>query len=86
MKFAIKNMAKQIIRGSVIAIVILPGTILFNNNEVHAEKTSHSLIPPTDPTQSITYWKKYALDDENELVQIAQQVFNVLLQIGRAHV
>jgi hypothetical protein len=80
MKFAIKNMAKQIIRGSVIAIVILPVTILFNNNEVHAEKTTHSLIPPTDPTQSITYWKKYALDDENELVQIAQQVFNVLLR------
>ena len=39
-----------------------------------------SLIPPADPKQSITYWKKYTLADSSPLVQHSQQVFSVLLR------
>ena len=53
---------------------------LLCNNTAYAESGSRSLIPPADPTQSITYWKKYALDDDSELVQLSQQVFSVLLR------
>jgi hypothetical protein len=41
---------------------------------------STSLIPPSDPKQSITYWKKYRLDNNSKLVQQSQQIFSVLLR------
>jgi len=53
---------------------------LLTNNTVLAEPASTSLVPPSDPKQSITYWKKYTLDDSSELVQQSQQVFSVLLR------
>jgi tetratricopeptide (TPR) repeat protein len=49
------------------------------NNTAYAENSS-TLVPPTDPKQSITYWKKYILDDELDLVQQSQQIFSVLLR------
>jgi len=49
------------------------------NNTAYAENSS-TLVPPTDPKQSITYWKKYILDDERDLVQQSQQIFSVLLR------
>ncbi|MBE9560015.1 MAG: hypothetical protein IMF15_04460 [Proteobacteria bacterium] len=53
---------------------------LFYASAVQAEGTNTSLVPPTDPTQSITYWKKYTLNDDSELVKQSQQVFTVLLR------
>ncbi len=60
--------------------VVLLCIVMSINNAVYAETTSTSLIPPNDPKQSITYWKKYTLDDSSELVQQSQQIFSVLLR------
>lgn len=49
------------------------------NNTAYAENSS-TLVPPADPKQSITYWKKYILDNERDLVQQSQQIFSVLLR------
>lgn len=54
--------------------------LVFSNNVIYAETASTSLIPPADPKQSITYWKKYTIDDNDELVQQSQQIFSVLLR------
>ena len=62
------------------AAAVLLGCALFYAGAVHAEVANTSLVPPTDPTQSITYWKKYALNDDSELVERSQQVFTVLLR------
>ena len=40
-----------------------------------------SLAPPTDPTQSITYWKPHTISPRHDaLVQKAQSIFTVLLR------
>ena len=80
MKFQIKHVVKQIVKNFISACAVLISMALLCNNTAYAESGSSSLIPPADPTQSITYWKKYALDDDNELVQLSQQVFTVLLR------
>ena len=49
------------------------------NNTAYAENSS-TLVPPADPKQSITYWKKYILDNDRDLVQQSQQIFSVLLR------
>ncbi len=45
-----------------------------------ADSEDNSLVPPSDPKQSITYWKRYALDDSTDLVEESQRIFSVLLR------
>ena len=80
MKLRIKQLVKQIVNYFKCTCAVLMSIALLCNNTAYAESGSRSIIPPADPTQSITYWKKYALDDDNELVQLSQQVFTVLLR------
>ena len=54
--------------------------LLISINTATAETRSGSLIPPEDPKQSITYWKKYTLKQEEPIVVKAQKVFDVLLR------
>lgn len=49
-------------------------------NTSFAETVNNSLVPPVDPKQSVTYWKKYALDENHPVVERAQQIFSVLLR------
>ena len=76
MKYNIKQKVIYLAR----SCVVLTGIATLCINAVYAESESTSLIPPTDPNQSITYWKKYALEDDSKLVQLSQQVFTVLLR------
>ncbi len=73
------SILKQIVSCSVRACTVLAYVTMLANNTVYAENSS-TLVPPTDPKQSITYWKKYILDDERDLVQQSQQIFSVLLR------
>ena len=54
-------------------------TVLCSNLAI-AETATDSIVPPSDPKQSITYWKKHALDENDPLVQQSQQVFSILLR------
>ena len=63
---------------SVSATILSSSFALAENNLTDNKSTS--LIPPADPKQSITYWKKYSLDDDSALVQQSQQIFSVLLR------
>jgi len=58
---------------------VLAYVTMLANNTAYAENSS-TLVPPSDPKQSITYWKQYILDDERDLVQQSQQIFSVLLR------
>ncbi len=60
--------------------VVLMSIVIMCNSAAYAEDITTSLMPPSDPTQSITYWKKYALKNDSELVRLSQQVFTVLLR------
>ena len=73
------SILKQIVSCSVRACAVLAYVTMLANNTAYAENSS-TLVPPTDPKQSITYWKKYILDDERDLVQQSQQIFSVLLR------
>ncbi len=73
------SILKQIVSCSVRACAVLAYVTMLANNTAYAENSS-TLVPPTDPKQSITYWKKYILDDELDLVQQSQQIFSVLLR------
>jgi len=73
-------LASTVLPGTVLTSTVLLCVALLYGGAGRAEATPSSLVPPTDPTQSITYWKKYALDDDNELVLQSQQVFSVLLR------
>lgn len=60
-------------RHSIYAIIVS----FFIAGALHAE----TLIPPDDPSQSITYWKPHTLSAEQDpLVAQAQSVFSVLLR------
>lgn len=74
---AIKKHAKQIVS---FFLKVAQLIVLLCSGAVYAGNTAASLIPPADPTQSITYWKKYTLENDNELVLLSQQVFSVLLR------
>jgi len=63
-----------------IPITILLSIMALCSHAAFAEENSSSLIPPEDPKQSITYWKKYTLDENNPMVERSQQVFSVLLR------
>ncbi len=73
------SILKQIVSCSVRACAALAYVTMLANNTAYAENLS-TLVPPTDPKQSITYWKKYILDDDRDLVQQSQQIFSVLLR------
>lgn len=73
------SILKQIVSCSVRACAVLAYVTMLTNNTAYAENSS-TLVPPADPKQSITYWKKYILDDERDLVQQSQQIFSVLLR------
>ena len=73
------SILKQIVSCSVRTCTVLAYVTMLANNTAYAENSS-TLVPPTDPKQSITYWKKYILDDERDLVQQSQQIFSVLLR------
>lgn len=61
-------------------LLILLSTAITGSGYAVAGNENITLIPPSDPKQSITYWKRYALDDSTDLVQKSQQVFSVLLR------
>jgi len=63
-----------------IPITLLLSIMALCSHAAFAEGNSPSLIPPEDPKQSITYWKKYTLDENNPMVERSQQVFSVLLR------
>lgn len=71
---------KQLVSKYIKPLLINLGFVVFVNHSAMAEDLASSLIPPTDPTQSITYWKKYTLDDSDPVVELSQQVFSVLLR------
>lgn len=74
---AIKKHAKQMVSYFLKAVL---GMTVLCSGAAYAGNEATSLIPPADPAQSITYWKKYTLKNDNELVQLSQQVFSVLLR------
>ncbi len=80
MKCSIKKYMKHIVAYFLRTCAVLLSIAISCHNAVYAENLSTSLVPPTDPTQSITYWKKYTLEKDDELVQLSQQVFTVLLR------
>ena len=61
-------------------LLILLSTVITGSGHAVADSENITLIPPSDPKQSITYWKRYALDDSTDLVQRSQQIFSVLLR------
>jgi len=70
----------QSVRNVLKTLFAILSILLFSMNTVTAETRSDSLIPPEDPKQSITYWKKYTLKQEEPVVMKAQKVFDVLLR------
>ena len=70
----------QLLRSSISGLGIVLGLSVFFSASVLAQEQADTLIPPEDPKQSITYWKKYTLDSDAPTARQAQQVFNVLLR------
>ena len=60
-------------------ILLLTLAIVLGGHAVRLQ--AKTLVPPDDPTQSITYWKPYAIaPDKDPLAAKAQSVFAVLLR------
>lgn len=71
---------KQLVIITMIKTAVLLTFTVFYSVSVYADNNSTSLVPPNDPRQSITYWKKSTIDKNDPLVKKSQQVFSVLLR------
>ncbi len=58
-----------------ILLILFTGT-----SPVLADSVADSLIPPADVKQSITYWKKYTIDENEPNVIRSREIFSVLLR------
>ncbi|MBT8119112.1 MAG: hypothetical protein KJN89_05285 [Gammaproteobacteria bacterium] len=80
MKNHLKDNEVQPIKLLMKVLLILFSAAIAGNGYAVADSEMPSLVPPSDPKQSITYWKRYALDDSTDQVQRSQQIFSVLLR------
>lgn len=74
-----KEYLNQLLAACAKAVLLIISSAMLASSFALADNRT-SLIPPSDPKQSITYWKEYRLDDDSELVQQSQQIFSVLLR------
>ena len=74
------NYIKQLVSPSLKGLILCLSIAAIGNSPAFAQDISASLIPPADPKQSITYWKKYTLHENDPMVVQSQQIFSVLLR------